>query len=273
MRAIPNEFQQATWESNRPGTPGVLVWGQTLTAHATPHSKGAWTTVIAATTYDIYGFWMAAAETRVNGARSDMMLDLAIGPNQENIIVPEWLCGWRNSPLIGVAMHYFPIFIPRGTKISARIQALIADDTADFLFCGNAGASAMPGPMFSGCDAYGTAIASSIGTSHTPGNSGAESTAADIGGTLSKHYGAVLLGIGGTLADTTTSNLAYHWELVVGGVTVCEWYTVTDTGERQAGPYPPTPFLTSLPSGTQLQVKAECSGTAEAQDVAFYCFY
>lgn len=272
MRGIRRN-QQAAWLDNLPATPGFVAVGQTLTAHATPHSKGAWTTVLASTTYDIYGFWLGVSSTQASNTRTDMMLDLAIGPNQENIIVPEWLCGWRALAVLGPAPVYFPIFIPRGTKISARVQALIASDTAELMFFGNAGTSAMPGPLFAGCDAYGTAVASSIGTSHTPGNSGADSTAADIGSTLAKHYGAVLLMVQGTLADTNMGNAAYHWKLVLGAVQLCQWWFGSEGAERVMGPFPPTPFLASLPSGSQLQVKATCSGTAEAQDVAFYCFY
>jgi hypothetical protein len=264
---------QANWQHNLPATPVSTAWGQTLSAHATPHSKGAWTTVIASTTYDVYGFWMCIAATRGGNTRTDMMLDLAIGPNQENIIVPEWLCGWRSDVLLSPPMVYFPIFIPRGTKISARIQALITVDTAELLFFANGGDSQLWGPLFSGCDAYGTAVASSIGTSHTPGNSGAESTLADIGGTLSKNYGAVLLMVQGGMADTTLSNNAYHWKLALGGVERCQWWYGVESNERIAGPFPPTPFYMSLPSGSQLQVNAEGGGTSEAFDVALYCFY
>jgi hypothetical protein len=225
------------------------------------------------TTYDVYGFWIATNGTNAATTQTDMMLDIAIGPNQENIIVPEFLCGWRQAVNAANSPIFFPIFIPKGTLVSGRIQALITVDTADVLMFANGGASAIPGPLFSGCDAYGTSILASQGTSHTPGNSGAESTAADIGSTTSKHYGAVMLGIGGTLADTNTTTAQYHWELQIGSGTICEWWAGTNGNEYTLGPLPPVPFQVSIPSGTQLQVRAECSTTAEAQDVAFYCFY
>jgi len=272
MRGTRKNYQ-TQWEHNLPATPSSSNWGQQLTAHATPHSKGAWSTVVASTGSDMYGFWISIAETRGANTRTDMMLDIATGPNQENIIVPEWLCGWRTSVLVGPSPIFFPIFIPRGTQISARIQALIASDTAVLLFFGHYNTSALPGRMFVGCDAYGTAAASSTGTSHTPGNSGADSTAANIGSTLAKNYGAVMLQVQGTLADTVMTNNGYHWKLVVGGSERTIWYTNSEVGERVTGPFPPTPFPMSLAAGEQLQIKAEAEGTAEAQDVAFYCFY
>jgi hypothetical protein len=269
--ALNSNVQHAIRQSNLVATPSSN-WVPSFAAHATPHSKGNWATLLT-TTYDAYGFWLTPSGTSAAATQTDMLVDVAIGPSQENIIIPEWLCGWRPQTNVAPISTYFPIFIPKGTLISARIQALI---TVDTLFLGiftNEGASAFPSPLFSGCDAYGTNIAASQGTSHTPGDSGAESTAADIGVTTTRPYSAVMLGLGGTLANTTMNGLQYHWELVIGGTTVCEWWAATTTGEQQLGPVPTGPFLVSIPTGTQLQVRAECSGTAQAQDVAFYCFY
>lgn len=272
--AISNEFQSVLRQSNLAATPSLTQWGTRLTASGTPHAKGSWAT-LATATYDVYGFWLGVNGTATAATRTDMMIDIGIGTagSPEIVIVPEFLCGWRSTPNLGALMQYFPIFIPRGTIIQGRIQALIASDTADVAIWLQGGASAMPGPLFSGCDAYGTATASSIGTSHTPGNSGAESTDANIGSTTSKHYGAVTLMVQGTLSQTVQTNIAYHWEVTIGGTTVAEWFVEGHTTEVVSGPFPPVPHYCSIPSGTQLQVQAEASGTAQAYDVALYCFY
>jgi hypothetical protein len=271
--AINNEFQQAPWQSNLPATPSTTQWGTRLTASGTPHAKGSYST-LATATYDVFGFWLGINGTTTSATRTDGMIDIAIGgAGSEQVILPEFLCGWRNVPSIGPQVVFIPIFIPRGTVIRGRMQALIASDTVDVMLFLNGGGSALPGPLFSGADAYGTSAASSIGTSHTPGNTGAESTAANIGSTLSKHYGAVMLQVQGSLATTTMTAIAYHWELQVGSTTVTEWYSCSNTTEAVQGPYPPAPFFASLPSGSQLQVRAEGSGTSIAHDVAFYCFY
>ena len=270
--SLNRNVQQAVWQSNLPAIPSITQWGTRLTAHATPHNKGAYATLMT-TTYDVYGFLIGVAGSASSGVQTDMMLDIALGASQERIIIPEFLCGWRAAPTLGAQFHYFPIFIPRGTVVSGRIQALITVDTLDVLMIANGGASAFPGPLFSGCDAYGTVIAASQGTSHTPGNSGSESTAANIGSATSKHYGAVMFSQNGTLAILTMNSLAYHWELVMGGVAVCEWVTMTTTTETVYAPTPAAPFFVSIPSGTQLQVRGECSGTGQEQDVALYCFY
>ncbi len=265
-------YQTALLQNNLPATPSAS-WGTTLTAHATPHSKGTYATLMT-TTYDVYGFWLGIAATNSSAAQTDMLLDIATGASQENVIVPELPIGWRASVGGGAVMYWFPIFIPRGVLVSGRIQALITVDNAQILMFANAGTSGQRREdFFSGCDAYGTVAASSQGTSHTPGNTGAESTAADIGTTMTKNYGAIFLSLGGTLTNTTTGDLSYHWEAMLGGVTLAEWYARTTSAEIQIGPFPPAPHYCSIPSGSQLQVRAECSGTAQAQDVAFHCFY
>lgn len=264
-------FQNASWQNTFPATPSTSQEGTRLTAHATAHTKGAWTTLLT-TAYDTYGFDMGCSGSVSAATQTDMMLDLAWGPNQENIIVREWPCGWRGLIAVGLIMQYFPIFIPKGELVSARIQSLITVDTVDVIFNSREGGSGEPPPLFSICDPYGTVVASSQGTSHTPGNTGTESTAANIGSTLSTDYGAVMLNVHGALTQTVVSNLTYHWELVIGSLTICEWITNSTTNESIMPCVPAVPFFKSLPAGAQLKVRAECSGTAQPQDVAFFCF-
>ncbi len=263
----------ALWQNNLPATPSLTATGAQLTAHVLPHNKGAYATLMT-TTYDVYGFTLLIYGSGVTATQTDQLLDVAIGPNQEHVIIPTWPCGWKSSTLqSGVYAQYFKIKIPAGTLVSARIQALITLDTVQVLMIANAGASDDPGEFFSGCDAYGINAAASQGTSHTPGNSGAESTTADIGSTTSKIYGAIAFAVQGTLANTSMTNMAYHWELVIGGVVRAEWLHATFQNELVYGPWPGTAIDCHIPVGTQLRIQAEASGTAIAQDVAFFGFY
>jgi hypothetical protein len=269
-------ISQAAWENNLVATPSGAVPGTQLVGHATPHSKGAWSTIIASTARDICGFWVHICGPQLTATATDMMFDMALGAAQENVFISEFPCGWYSPGGIagggtgGGFLRYFPIFIPRGVQVSARVQSLIASDTCEFLFYGNSGASGPLGACFTRCDPYGTTVASTTLTSHTAGNAGAESTAANVGGTLSRHYGAVTLGVAGT--TTVLAALSYHFELQVGAVTRGEWLVGTTATETVGGPFPLTPLYCSLPSGTQLQVRGECSGTADVLGISFHCF-
>lgn len=259
---------------NVPATPSTSTFGTRLTASATPHAKGNYAQIIASTAYDVHGLTLVIAGSGVSATRTDMMLDLAIGAAaSEVVILPEFLCGWRGGPTASPQDIFLPFFIPKGTRIAARLQSLIASDVVDVQVHLEYGSGIPMRPLFRRADAYGTSAASSIGTSHTPGNSGAESTDASIGSTLSRDYGAIMLQVQGTLANTTMTNIAYHWELRIGGATIAEWYAGAATTELLSGPFPDHPLIRTLSAGTQLQMRAEASGTAQAHDVAFYCFY
>lgn len=272
MLGISRTYQGGNWQTNLSATPSQSTPGTTITANASIHTKGNYTQIIASTTYDWFGFWLETINTGSSGAATDVLLDIAIGASSsEQIIFPDWMAGWGPGAVAGAKTVFVPIFIPRGTRIAARCQALITADTVNVLVAGCAGSSGLPVPLFSNCDVYGIDASTSSGTSHTAGNSGAESTDANIGGTTSRIYGAVLLGVASQ--SSTTTAISYHWELTIGGTTRAEWYTGNTTGELVFGPFPPCPIPVSVPNSTQLQIRGEASGTAQAQDVAFYCFY
>lgn len=271
--------QQTQWQNNMPTTPGLTVWGTTVTAAAALHTKGVYSQLIASTNFDWNGFWLGVANTGLSATQTDMLLDIAIGgAASEQVLLPNLLCGWRGTQNLSPMMIFVPIFIARGTRIAARLQSLISSDTADVLIIGNAGASGIwGGPLFSGADAIGIdagSPTSSHGTSVTPWSAGSpDSPIVSIGSAVTRHYGAIMLGIGGTLANLTQTNIAYHWKLCIGSQFVAQWYHQSHTTEIVTGPFPPTPFLQSIPNGTQLQVQATASGDPQTHDIAFYCFF
>jgi hypothetical protein len=272
MLGIARTYAGGQFDHNLPATPSTSAPGTTVTANASTHTKGSYSPLIASTAYDWHGFWLYTINTATSNTVTDMLLDIAIGAAaSEQIILPNLMCGWRGPVSEGFAGYYIPLFIPRGTRVSAACQAAISADTVVVSIFGVSGNSGLPGPLFTNCDAYGIDSATSSGTSHTAGNSGAESTDANVGGTTSRPYGAVLLGVAG--GGTVTSSVGYHWELTIGGTTHAEWYTYNTSAEVIHGPMPHCPIGVSIPTGTQLQIQAEASGTATAHDVAFYCFY
>lgn len=260
--------------NNLTATPNITTPGIRLTASATPHAKGAYGVLSAATPHDVYEIELAFSGSAASNTRTDMMFDLAIGPaGQETVIVPEYLIGWKPAITTGPFRLVLPLFIPKGTRVAMRIQALIASDVIDVLAFFRGAGSGLPPQTYRRADAFGTNAASSTGTSHTPGNSGVESTAANVGGVLTRTYSGVMLGVNGTLAITAQTAIAYHWELLLGGVAIAEWYVRGHTTEEVQGPIPSVVRKVIIPAGSQLQVRAEASGTAQTFDVAFYCFY
>lgn len=273
MLALPRQ-NTVQLLSNLPATPSTGAYGTRATGSASTNTKGSWTQVNASLPFDSYGFWIAIAGTATSGTLTDALLDIGIGGSgSEVVLVPDLLAGWAGTPTQGPRQLWIPIFIPKGTRVAVRCQGQTAPETIDVMFFFRGGRPDMRGELFSGCDAYGvTSSGASTGVSHTPGITGAESSWASLGSALSRDYGAVLLLVQGA-ASTTENAIAYHFEVGISSTTLAEWYWMGNTGEYLVGPVPPEAASLSLPSGSQLQVRAESSGTAQAHDVAAYCFY
>jgi hypothetical protein len=271
MLAISRVYGGGDWQNNLTATPSTTQVGTSLTTGATPNVKTAYTQLFAATTYDVYGFWFYYSGSTLSANITNFLLDIAIGAGgSEQVILPDYQVGWAGVATTGMTGLFIPLFIPRGTRISMRAQSSLANDNVRILLFLNRGASGYIGQLFTNCDTYGANLANSGGTAHTAGNSGAESTPATIG-TTTRPYGAVSLSVNGTTGTTTA--VAYHWELMIGGTTQGEWHTVNTTAESVYGPFPQTPMYISIPASTALQIRGECSGTAQSQEIAFHCFY
>lgn len=265
---------------NLQSTPSDLTPGVRLTGAGTAHAKGSWTSLIDPVPFDVHGLLLGVGNTRASATRTDTMLDLAIGPTgggSEHVILPELLVGWRDGWLTSGTVYWLPLFVPRGRRLSGRIQALQTSKTCD-TFVHLFGAADTPFPaVYRRADAYGTNASSTTGTSHTPGDSGSYSTAASIGSTLRRRYRAVQCVVHGALSDTNVVSRAYHWRLLYSGSSAVRalWWTAMEAAERVNGPYPLTPIaVRGLEAGVQLQVQATCSSTgAEAHDLAYYCYW
>ena len=155
--------------------------GTTITASATPHTKGNWTQLIANTGARSLGILIALDNTAVAATATNMLLDIGIGAAaSETVLIPDLAAGFilNENASNTFAAYYFPIFIPSGVRLSARCQALIASDTVScriHLFQRPQGA----GWVGTRVTAYGVTSASSLGTAVTHGNN-AYGTAAVI---------------------------------------------------------------------------------------------
>jgi hypothetical protein len=266
MLALP-PVTFADLQNNLPATPEAVFLGTQVAAHATIHTKGAsWTELVATTTYDAYAIEVVWAGSFTSATVTDMLLDIGIGASSsETPIISNLQVGWTR-----VNSMVFPLFIPKGSRLSARAQALISADVIGVSVFLYGGPSGLPWPTFTICDAYGADTAASDGTAITPGASGTESSWGNVGSTLSRNYGAVFPIISSN-ADTSLTAQSIHVEVGIASTKIAEFLFQTEQDERIMGPYPTWPFQCSLPSGTQLMARAESSGTAEAMEIVLYC--
>lgn len=104
----------------------------TATAHATSHTEGNYAEVIAATSRPSYAIAISLNGTQTNTTATSCRVDIATGAAaSETVIIADLLAGYSGATLGEGATYYFPIYIPSGTRIAARAQALISGDTVD----------------------------------------------------------------------------------------------------------------------------------------------
>ncbi|MEM9607534.1 MAG: hypothetical protein AAGA99_08940 [Actinomycetota bacterium] len=108
----------------------------TVTGSATTHTKGAWTELIPATSAD--GYWLSIAtrdDTGSSSSVSSILLDIGIGAaGLETVLVPDIPIGHSQISMQTMPGFTIPVFVPSGSRISARLQGNVASDTA-VMFC------------------------------------------------------------------------------------------------------------------------------------------
>lgn len=102
--------------------------GTTVTAHATAHTKGAWTELITATDADANLLVVGYDQVGVSATDTSMLIDVGIGAAAAEVVLIA-NCGGGyvatdSGPSFGV-----PVRIPKGSRLSVRAQSLVSADT------------------------------------------------------------------------------------------------------------------------------------------------
>jgi len=230
---LMNPVQSAYLLTDRtPTAPGA---GTTITANATPHTKTATPIeLIASTAGDAYAIQVHIHNNATSNATTSTLLDIMTGAGgSEVVLIPDLMAGWvLPVATSGVTRTYtFPIFIPSGTRLSARSQSVVASKTC------SVGITLLYRPTQLGyvgtrVTAYGVTSASSYGTLHTAGST---STYGATAGTLSASTTNPIryMQVGIDCSNRTTNIDAYGWYRIMLGssnVLIDDLRLATDTG-------------------------------------------
>jgi hypothetical protein len=255
------------YSSSYPATPADTV-GTAWTAGASG-ADGTAVSLISAITHDVHKL-----RVRVGGISSagndgnacgDLLIDPA-GGSSWSVLISDLVCGMSNIVTSGgLNLSYeFPLYVPSGSSIGWRGKtAHTVDITTGYVTAEAWGEPRNPAMWWCGSGVETLGISDSKGTAITPGNSGAWGSWTSIGSTSSRIYKAVQLGINGS--DNTALGVQYHFEIGTGSAklpgTSRTWVNLTSSelGYR----HNPGLIGCNLPSGTQMQARGVCSGTAE----------
>lgn len=258
------------------GTPSGLVWGTTQVSGALADTLTTlFTDLITAANcaFDVgyIELWVAESVAPA-GTDSSCLMNLYTGAAASEVALITGLSvGWADATRTLPRMIGIPCFIPQGTRISMKTQAVTASLSLEVLMTlypadtGRAGSSPRGPTKF---EVLGSNLTGSRGTLHTPGNTGSFSTAVDIGTVTSfdARFIQLMASGQGTKADVTMTTLSYVVELSKsGGPVYGTWWVGNNAAETQVL-VPGRMIPCVIPSGTQIQIRAKSSGTAEAQD-------
>jgi hypothetical protein len=138
-----------------------IFWNATPVASATPHTKGSWIQLVAATTADIYGLLVfSTTNTSSSAADSSSLLDVGVGASGSEVVaVADLAMGYRGAGLgaSGAEVVAVPnicatassaesltptdqgawlVDVPAGTRIAARYQIASLATTLDAIVYG-----------------------------------------------------------------------------------------------------------------------------------------
>ena len=103
----------------------------TVTADGTSHTKGAWVELDASTSQDCHMLAVNLRDTFISATDTGVLVDIGVGGSgSEVVLIPNILGGWQFNSTDGNT-NAFPVFIPAGSRIAARCQAVISGDTIE----------------------------------------------------------------------------------------------------------------------------------------------
>lgn len=214
-------------------------------------------------------------------ANASYLLDIGIGPSgggSEQVLLPDLLIS-GGSTAVQCFSHFFPIRVPKGCRLSGRVQSTTASASCPMQVNGLPRSNLNPVESFGRCVAEGVTAGSSGGTQLDPGgtaNTFPASFTQIVASTAGPTRGMVAL-LGGR-ANTARATCRWDLQLAVGGAgseQVLLYHSLRSTTgvDEIAGQSVYIPC--NLPAGVRLSARVACTitdATDRLIDIALYRF-
>jgi len=245
---------------------GATSPGAVVTTGGSSSTKGSWVELIASTSFDAYWIHILASAYGLATAASQGCIDIGIGGATEEVLIPDLLmgyCGQWGTEGLGPKQWAFPLYIPAGSRLTARAAGARVSATVGVsatLFGGDGSPKYRVGSKVT---TYGMGTVPN-GTTITPGASGAEGSHTEITASTSEDHFALFPSFQVT-GDTTTNLRGFALDIGYGAATqevLTQVYRYGTSGnEKMDGPYPCWPTFVDIPAGSRLTLRASNSGT------------
>jgi hypothetical protein len=225
----------------------------TVTASATPHTKGAWAELIASTSATATGLLIFPSGSSATGNDTRMLLDIGTGAAASETVkvanIPTGgLVAVGNGAGPSMAL-YVPLAVPSGTRIAARIQGVVASDTLAVVVATSDGT----GDGVTSLDTLGADTANSRGVNMPTSDTYVEVTAS----TARAYRALIVMPCAGASTNMTSESSTFT--LATGGagseVAVGVYQTSTGATETMAGLGPCAVFTGTFSAGSRIACK------------------
>lgn len=190
-------------------------------------------------------------------------LDILIGGATDDVLISSLLVG--GSYFSAQRSFFFPVHIPAGVRIAAKISAGAAQTTEPCVLVNLYGGVEPPFRTGRKVTTYGTKVNNSRGVAITPSTSGGAATATEITAATSEDHFWFLPGFQVSTDSTLTTNTTINVGIGVGAATeerIGTWWFSKAASEVQSGPWPSMGAYRDVPAGTRLTLLASNGGAA-----------
>lgn len=244
----------------------------TATADAVAHTKGAWTELVAATTQDATMITLTlSTATSVTNTNSSTLLDIGIGAAGSEVVLVENLAvGYRASG----DRYDIPVLIERGSRIAVRCQSVITAKTVSVAMV--LGLLPFGRRPANNVLTMGADTATSKGVA-LPGLGAANTKSAwvEIEDSVLRPLDALLIGEQGN-ADAAFDGAGAGALLDIGiGAAGSEQVLLANLGYFMSGleqftPHGERNYPVTVPMGSRLAARWQCSSTSNSMDLILY---
>lgn len=239
-----------------------------VASNATTLLDGAVTELVAAASNvrDSWGIEVFITATGAAATASEACLDLLIGGATDDVLASALICGGTVAAASGGYRYFFPVHIPAGVRIAARLASVRTSITARVGVWLYGGA---PPPFRVGrkITTYGTQINNARGKAVTPTASGGAASVTEMTASTSEDHFYLLPGFQFATDTTITPAGFVNIGIGVGAATeerIGTWWFGKDTNENMNAPIPTLGTFQDIPSGSRLTLLASNSGANDA---------
>ena len=237
----------------------------TVTASASINTKGAWFEMIASTSDDS-NFIAVDVQNGANATATEGFLDIAIGASgSESIIVDNAIGGAILSIDLGKSFYVFPVYVPKGSRVAARLSNAIASRSALVSMTFLKSDLKSPNSLVT----LGANVATTRGV-----NVPNASTFYEVTSSTAQDYQGVIIAVLAT-GGTGHSNITYNVDVAVGA-SGSEIVLDSNTFRGSSSEHTARHVLDTKPiilkhiaAGSRLSVRAS-AGTLSYRDVVLY---